>query len=448
MGARTVLIEADRMGGDCLNTGCVPSKSLIAAAASAANIRRARNFGVRSSNPEVDFVGVHRHVRSVIGAIAPHDSEDRFAALGCTVIRGRARFLGPRTVEAAGTTVKARRFVIATGSHPSVPPIPGLDRVPYFTNETLFENTVLPEHLVIIGAGPVGIEMAQAFRRLGAKVSVLDIGPILPKDDPEASDLLRSVLRSEDIGVLEHVRILNVQRLDGTTAVRFQNKGDRQEIACSHLLIAAGRQPTTEGLNLDAAGVRWSHRGIDVNSRMRTRNSRIYAIGDVAGDYQFTHAAAYQAGVVLQNALLRLPAKVDYAALPWVTYTDPEIAQVGMTEQKARETYGEQITVLRTPLSENDRAQAEGMVIGFIKVIAAKRGKILGATIVAPHAGELILPWALAISQKIGLSGLARVIAPYPTLSEITKRAAGSYFTSALFGPWTRRFVRILGWLG
>jgi pyruvate/2-oxoglutarate dehydrogenase complex dihydrolipoamide dehydrogenase (E3) component len=446
MGARTVLIESGRMGGDCLNSGCVPSKSLIAAAEVAQNIRRAAAFGIVAAQPGIDFARVHDHVHEVIGSIAPHDSEERFAGLGCTVIRAQAQFVGPRTVEAGSHVIRARRFVIATGSRASVPPIPGLDKVPYFTNETLFDNQVLPQHLLIIGAGPIGIEMAQAYRRLGARVTVLDLGPMLPRDDPEAVASLRSTLLEEGIGLVERITISTITATGNTIAVALADRSER--IEGTHLLVATGRLPNVEGLGLAAAGVGLTRSGIAVDPRLRTSNRRIYAIGDVVGGYQFTHVAGYHAGVALQNALFRLPAKVNFTALPWVTYTDPELAQVGMTEAQARAAYGQRVTVLRSSFADNDRARTERVTAGFLKVMVGRRGRVLGATLLGRHAGELLLPWVLAISQDIRIGALARVIAPYPTISEISKRVAGSYYTPVLYGARTRWLVRMLGRLG
>ena len=449
LGARTVLIEADRMGGDCLNTGCVPSKSLLASAKIAQGIRGAERFGVTvGKGPIADFPKVHDYVHSVIAGIAPHDSVERFTGLGCTVIKDRASFSDPRTVEAGGKKISARRFVVATGSRAAVPPIPGLQEVPYFTNETIFENKILPEHLVVIGAGPIGCEMAQAHHRLGAKVSVLDIGPMLPKDDPRAVAVVRQRFLEEGIDAFERVKLVRVEkRGTGIAALVAASEGERW-IEGSHLLIATGRRPNVENLGLEAAGVRYSPKGIEVDARLRSSNRKIYAAGDVAGSYQFTHMASYHAGIVLRNALFRLPAKCSTKAFPWVTYTDPELAQVGLTEPEARERYGDGIRVLRTEFAENDRAQTEGTGAGFLHAVLSRRGRAIGATIVGPHAGELVLPWVLAISKGLKMGDLAGLIVPYPTLSEITKRAAGSYFTPALFSLRTRTLVRILGAFG
>jgi pyruvate/2-oxoglutarate dehydrogenase complex dihydrolipoamide dehydrogenase (E3) component len=411
-------------------------------------MRHAGHFGVHGDEPNVDFSGVHRHVHDVIAAIAPHDSVERFTGLGCTVIQARARFIDDRTVEAGEQRIRARRFVVATGSRAGVPPIPGLDRVSFFTNETLFDNTQLPEHLVIIGAGPIGCEMAQAHRRLGARVSLLDLASMLPKDDPELVTVVRDAFLTDGIDLIERVEIRRIESRSGGIAVLAAEGDAERVVEGSHLLIAAGRRPNVEDLGLEAAGVRHGPKGIEVDRRLRTSNRRIYAAGDVAGGHQFTHLAAYHAGIVLRNALFRLPAKVDTRALPWVTYTDPELAHVGLTEAQARDAHGAHVRVLRSEFAENDRARTERTTGGLIKVVVSRRGDVLGATIVGAHAGELILPWALAIGERLKIGALAGVIAPYPTLSEISKRVAGSYYTPTLFGPRTRMLVRLLGWLG
>jgi pyruvate/2-oxoglutarate dehydrogenase complex dihydrolipoamide dehydrogenase (E3) component len=447
MGARTVLIEADKMGGDCLNTGCVPSKAMLAAGHAAQVVRDAGRFGVNGHEPAVDFTKVHDHVHDVIAGIAPHDSEERFRSLGVEVIRARASFTGPDQVTAGDRQVKARRFVIATGSRAMVPPIPGLAELPYFTNETIFENRATPDHLIVVGAGPIGCELAQAHRRLGAAVTVLDMGPLLPKDDPELTDVIRKRLVGEGIVLHERVRVQAVEAAGNGIAALIEDDGEAKRIEGSHVLVAAGRTPGVEGLGLEAAGVAHGRGGIEVDARLRTSNKRIFAIGDVAGGPQFTHVAGYHAGIVIKNALFRWPAKVDYRALPWVTYTDPELAHVGQTEAAAREA-GQAIEVLRWPYRENDRARAERVTEGLIKVVTSKRGHILGASIVGAHAGELIQPWVLAIGRGLKIAAIAEMIAPYPTLGEIGKRAAGSFYTPKLFGPRSRWLVRQLARLG
>ena len=444
MGAEVVLVERGIMGGDCLNFGCVPSKSLLAAARIADLWRRGAGLGIAYARPRIDFAAVADSVQRVIAEIAPNDSAERFEGLGVRVLRAEARFTSPRTVHAGGVEIRPRRFVIATGSQPAVPPIPGLDDVPYLTNETVFANHDLPEHLIVIGGGPIGIEMAQAHRRLGARVTVLDVGPLLPRDDPELSAILAGRLSSEGIVVRPGIEIADIGRTEKTVAVRLAS-GER--ISGSHLLVAAGRRPTIEGLDLAAAGIAATAQGITVDARLRTTNRRVFAIGDVVGGSQFTHVALYHAGIVIRNALFRIPAKVDYRALPWVTYTDPELAQVGLTEAGSRAIEGAP-RVLRWRFAENDRAQTERETEGMVKVVTRGNGHILGASILGAGAGDLILPWALAISQKLKIGALANLIVPYPTRGEASKRAAGSYYTPTLFSARTRRLVRLLARLG
>ena len=444
MGAEVVLVERGIMGGDCLNFGCVPSKSLLAAARIADLWRRGAGLGIAYARPRIDFAAVADSVQRVIAEIAPNDSAERFEGLGVRVLRAEARFTSPRTVHAGGVEIRPRRFVIATGSQPAVPPIPGLDDVPYLTNETVFANHDLPEHLIVIGGGPIGIEMAQAHRRLGARVTVLDVGPLLPRDDPELSAILAGRLSSEGIVVRPGIEIADIGRTEKTVAVRLAS-GER--ISGSHLLVAAGRRPTIEGLDLAAAGIAATAQGITVDAQLRTTNRRVFAIGDVVGGPQFTHVALYHAGIVIRNALFRIPAKVDYRALPWVTYTDPELAQVGLTEAGSRAIEGVP-RVLRWRFAENDRAQTERETEGMVKVVTRGNGHILGASILGAGAGDLILPWALAISQKLKIGALANLIVPYPTRGEASKRAAGSYYTPTLFSARTRRLVRLLARLG
>ncbi|MGH1483202.1 MAG: dihydrolipoyl dehydrogenase family protein [Geminicoccales bacterium] len=448
MGAKTVLIEAAKMGGDCLNYGCVPSKAMIAAGHAGHVMRHAEAFGVKSHEPEVDFKAVHDHVHGVIGAIAPHDSVERFEGLGVTVLQERGRFLSGDEVEAGDTRVKARRFVVATGSSAMVPPIPGLAGVPHDTNETIFDNQVTPSHLIVIGGGPIGSELAQAHRRLGVAVTIVDMGPVLPKDDPEMTAVVRAQLVADGISLKERVKVQKVEAAgSGVIVVVEEADGSVQRIEGSNILVAAGRGANVEGLNLEAASIDYDRQGIKVDNRLRTSNKKIFAIGDVTGGYQFTHVASYHAGIVIQNALFRLPSKVRYDALPWVTFTDPELAHVGLTEAAAREN-GDNIEVLNWSFEENDRAQAERQTEGRVKVIVSKRGKILGATIVSAHAGELILPWCLAINQGMKIKAMTSIIAPYPTLSEVNKRVAGTYFTPKLFSDKTRWLVRFLARFG
>ncbi len=447
MGASTALIERGKMGGDCLNYGCVPSKALLAAGHAAQAVRGGGRFGVRAAAPAIDSGGVYGHVRGTIAAIAPNDSVERFEGLGVTVIQSSARFTGPREIAADGYRITARRIVIATGSSPVVPPVAGLGDVPYLTNETIFDLGQVPAHLIVIGGGPVGIEMAQAHRHLGARVTVVEMFSILASDDPELVDVVRARLAGEGIDLREGVTVARVEKAGNGVAVVIAGNGAEDRVQGSHVLIAAGRRPNVGGLDLEKAGIAYSPAGIQVDARLRTTNRRVFAIGDVAGGYQFTHMAGYHAGIVLRNALFRLPAKVDTHAVPWVTYTAPELAQVGLTEDRARKQAGD-IRVLRWPFAENDRARAERETDGLVKVITTPRGRILGAGIVGAHAGELIHAWVLAIGQKIKIGAVAGMIAPYPTLGEANKRAAGSFYTPALFGERTKRIVRFLSHFG
>lgn len=444
MGARVVLVEKGRMGGDCLNFGCVPSKSLIAAARAAETIRSSGRYGVNGHRPEIDFGKIHDHVHGVIAAIAPNDSVERFEELGVTVIRGTARFTGPTEVEAAGRRIQARRFVIAAGSSPAVPPIPGLDTVPYLTNETIFDLREAPDHLIVIGGGPIGAEMAQAHRRLGVRVTQISRSRFLPKDDPEVVDVVRRRFAVDGVTLLEGAEPKRIEADADGIAVVTEHNGESARIAGSHVLVAAGRSANVGGLNLESAEVDYTPRGVVVDSRLRTSNKRIYAIGDVTGGYQFTHMAGYDAGIVIRNALFMLPAKVDDSAVPWVTYTDPELAHVGLNEADARERHGDRVKTLRWPFSENDRAQTERDTEGMVKVVLGRRGRILGASIVGAGAGDQLGLWSLAISQKLKIGAIAGLILPYPTRSEAAKRAAGAYYTPKLYSGRTRTLVRLL----
>ena len=449
MGAKTILVEGGKMGGDCLNYGCIPSKALIAAAKKAAALYGAEKFGVSGPAPDVDFPAVMDHVAGVIAGIAPHDSVERFESLGVEVLLGYAKFTGPGEIEVGDNRVKARRFVVATGSTATAPPIPGLEEAGYLTNETIFENRVKPDHLIIIGGGPIGLEMAQAHVRLGAKVTVLEAFSAFGRDDPDLSAIVLSHLREEGIDIREGVKISNVSKTaDGLYKINLGDDETVETLTSSHLLVAAGRKANVEGLNLEAANISYSPRGIDVDDRLRSSNKKVFAIGDVAGGYQFTHVAGYHAGIVIRNALFRLPAKVDYAAVPWVTFTDPELANVGLSEAAAREQYGDKIKVLEFSFADIDRARAERQTTGLIKAITTDKGKILGAGIAGPHAGELIHPWGVAITGKLKIGTMASYIAPYPTLGEVSKRAAGSYYTPSLFSARTRKVVKFLSLFG
>ena len=442
MGARVVLVEAAAMGGDCLNTGCVPSKALLAAGKAAQAMRVGAQFGVTPAEPVVDFAAAKDHVQRVIARIAPVDSQERFEALGVHVIRAWGRFVSPTELQAGEDVIVARRFVVATGSHPLVPDVPGLAAVPYLTNETVFALRERPEHLIILGGGPIGMEMAQAHRRLGCAVTVLQRSRVLGRDDPEAAALVLTRLRAEGVVVHEGA---GVTAVSGAVTVTL---ADGRVISGSHLLVASGRVPAIAGLNLNAAGIKTGAKGVVVDARLRTTNRRIYAIGDVAGGLQFTHVAGYQAGIVLRQVVLGLPARMRADHIPWVTYTDPELAQVGPTEAEARARHGAALTVVRADFHHNDRAITEAQDAGFLKVMVVK-GRPVGATAVGHGAGEVITLWALVLSQRLKISAIAGMVAPYPTYGEVSKRAAGAYFTPRLFdSPMIKRVVRaVQRWL-
>ena len=448
MGADTVLLEKGKMGGDCLNYGCVPSKALLAAGHAAQQIRESARFGIDAGPPTVDAKRVFAHVHGAIAAIEPNDSVQRFTGLGVQVIEAAGRFMDPTMLETGGKRIKARRFVIATGSSPFLPPIPGLADVPYHTNETIFYAEQLPEHLIVIGGGPIGIELAQAHRHLGCKVTVLEMFTIMPKDDPELVDVVRRQLVADGLSLREGVTVKRVEKDGDGVCVVLDSEDGEEKVSGSHLLLAAGRRANVDGLDLEAAGVAYTPKGIDVDGRLRTTNKKIFAIGDVAGGLQFTHVAGYHASVVIKNALFRLPAKADHSCVPWVTYTAPELAQVGLSEAQAKDKYGADIRILRWPFHENDRAQAEGKTEGLVKAITTKKGVILGCGIAGPMAGELIQTWVLAMTQKIKIGGVATMIAPYPTFGEVSKRAAGSFFTQSLFSEKTRKIVQFLAKFG
>ena len=444
-GEKVVLFEKGEMGGDCLNYGCVPSKSLIAAAKAAQAQRNSAHFGVAAVEPKVDFAKAMDYVQSVINTIAPIDSQERFEKLGVTVVRAHAKFINANEVEADGKIYTARKFVIATGSRAGVPPILGLSNVAYLTNESVFKNRVLPKHLIVIGGGPIGLEMAQSHRRLGSEVTVLEAFQPLAKDDPELTSIVLDGLKAEGIDIRAQVAIAEVKKTKSGLDVVLK---DGSVVSGSHLLIAAGRVPNIENLNLEAAGVEYTKRGVTVDQGLRTKNRKIYAAGDVAGGLQFTHVAGYHAGLIIRNALFKLPIKNRNDIIPWVTYTDPELAHVGLTEADARKMLGDNVKVLRWHFAENDRAQAEGKTKGLIKVVVGKRGRILGASIVGPQAGELIAAWVLAVSQGLKISAFANVVLPYPTLSEIGKRAAITNYAGLAQKPWLRRalgFLKLLG---
>ncbi len=420
-GRSVILFERGEMGGDCLNTGCVPSKALIAKA-KIAHIRHA-------AGDKVDFKKSYQqallHVHEVIAGIAPLDSVERFQSLGVTVVQAEARFQDAHTLVAAGTSYNAKRIVIATGSRAALPPVPGLRDVPHFTNELIFENKTLPRHLIILGGGPIGIEMAQAHRRLGAEVTVIEAFKALGREDPELAQVALAALAAEGVRLLDETKVVSAAHKAGKIMLETDKHG---RIDGSHLLVAAGRIANLEGLGLEAAGVVATTKGVTVDAAMRTSKSHIYAIGDVAGGLQFTHVANYHAGLVIRHALFRLAGKFRPEAMPRVTYCDPEIAAVGLSEAEAKEKHGAAVTVLRWPFHENDRARTEGRTEGLVKVITGKGGRILGVGIVGAGAGDLLQAWSLAIGKGLKISDMAQAVIAYPTRGETGKRAAMTYY--------------------
>ena len=448
MGANVVLFEGAEMGGDCLNSGCVPSKALLAAGKAAHHAHGNKAMGVTGAAPKVDFKKVKEHVQEVIDTIAPHDSVKRFTGLGVNVIEERAAFAGPRLVRSKNFEVRAKYFVVATGSRAMVPPIEGLDKVPFHTNETIFKDTTKPEHLVVIGGGPIGIEMAQAHARLGCKVTVVEAFAILGRDDHDLAAILKERLADEGITLIERVGVSSVSGTKGTAKKPGKvtvKLADGKSISASHILVAAGRRPNIDDLGLEEAGIKTQRSGIVTDKRLRSSDKRVFAIGDVAGRAQFTHIAGYHASIVIKNILFKIPSKVDDSMIPWVTYTDPELAHVGLTQGQAAEMWGaKNIRTQSVDLSGIDRAVAERRTEGKVKVVKHKNGNVLGATILAPHAGEMILAWAHVIASRRKIGSMATVIAPYPTYGDASKRAAGQFFTESLFSDRTKSIVRKL----
>jgi pyruvate/2-oxoglutarate dehydrogenase complex dihydrolipoamide dehydrogenase (E3) component len=447
MGVPVALVERGRTGGQCLN-GSVPLKALLAAAERANAVRSGARFGVKTVRSGIDFTGVMAHVRQAVDAMAPQLASERFVGLGVRVIAGVARFTDANTVEAGGATIKARRFVIATGSLPIVPAIPGLAEAPYLLPQTVFDLADCPRRLIIIGAGGIGLEIAQAFRRLGSEVTVLEAATPLKGEDRECAAVVLDALGREGIRLLSGIRIAQVRRSLARIQVVIakaegSGSGGDETIEGTHLLVAAGRRPNIEELNLDAAGLRHQPHGIVVDKYLRTSNKKVYAIGDVVGGSKYAHVACHHARLVVRNALFRHKVAVDRRAIPSVIYTDPELAQIGFLEDEARKFAGA-IRILRWPYMENDRAVAAGATDGHIKVITDRRGDILGVTIVGAAASENIAIWSLAVGQKLKIGALAGLIAPLPTFAEVGKRAAITYFMQGLTSS---RLRRIIGWL-
>ncbi len=444
LGLKVVLFEKHEMGGDCLNYGCVPSKALLAAAKAAQSAREAAKYGVDVSSPRTDWEAVKAHVRHAIEAIAPVDSQERFEGLGVTVIREAARFIDPRTIGSDSVRVKARRIIVATGSTAFIPPIPGLKDAPFITNETIFSLPEFPSHLVILGGGPIGLEMAQAFRRLGAKVTVIEMGRALARADAAHAAIAVEALREEGITILEHHKATRISSEPGRITVTAEAGGAETQIAGSHLLVAVGRRAVLNGLDLDAGGVAHDPNGLIVGNSLRSKsNPRVWALGDTAGQGQFTHLAGWHASVFIRRALFKQRTTASSLPVPSVTYTSPEVAQLALTEAEARQNYPAGVTTTAFPFHENDRAIAEGKTLGEAKLILHK-GKLIGASIVGEGAGDILQLVSVAMSNGLKLTALTNFISPYPTRAEVVKRAASAHFTPAVFGKPARTLVSLL----
>ncbi|WP_084398006.1 dihydrolipoyl dehydrogenase family protein [Henriciella aquimarina] len=444
LGLDVVLFEKGEMGGDCLNTGCVPSKALLTAAKYAAAARESEAYGVTSGEPKTNWTKVQAHIRKAIDTIAPVDSQERFEGLGVTVIREHAHFTNPRTVASDSVIVSAKRVAIATGSKAAIPPVPGIETVDYLTNETIFDLPELPDHLVILGAGPIGMEMAQAFRRLGSNVTVIEMGRALARSDESHAAIAARALKQEGVTLLDHHKAAGISTEGGLICVEAEGPDGTQTVRGTHLLVAAGRTPLTDGLALDAGEVDHDQYGIKVSDKLRSiSNKHVWALGDVAGKGQFTHLAGWHASVLVRRAFFKQGSTSSSLPLPSVTYTSPEVAQVGLTEQEARDKHGEKVQVTRFGFDENDRAIAEGKTDGECKLILHK-GKLVGASIVGEGAGDIIQLVGYAMSNGMKLTSLTNFISPYPTRTEVVKRAASAHFSDAVFGKPAKMLVSLL----
>jgi len=448
LGARVALVERRLMGGDCLNFGCVPSKAILRAAHVAALVREAEGYGVAVDGPpRVDFAAVMARMRRLRAALSPTDSASRFRGLGVDVYFGDARFAGPDTVLVEGRQLRFSRAVIATGSHAATLPVPGLDATGFLTNETVFSLTDLPRRLLVIGAGPIGCELAQAFRRLGSEVAIVSLDPrLLPREDPDAAAILTSRFEREQIGLHLGARLVRVEAGREGKVIVFDRGRGEERVAGDVILLAVGRVPDVEGFGLEAAGVRHERAGVIVDDRLRTTNRRIYAAGDVCSSYKFTHAADATARIVIENALFFGRKTASALVIPWCTYTDPEIAHVGWTEAEARER-GQDVATFTVPLAEVDRAVLEGGTEGFARLhLERRRGRILGATLVARHAGETIGEVVLAMTAGLGIDALGRTIHPYPTVADALRRTADAQRRTRLTPRVRRLFERYFRW--
>ncbi|MBI3960007.1 MAG: mercuric reductase [Chloroflexi bacterium] len=449
MGARVALIERDILGGDCLNTGCVPSKTLIRSARVMGEMARAERYGIHlDSPPRVDFAAVMRRVRRVRAHLSKHDSAQRFTDLGIDVFFGAAQFTGPNYLEVDGQKLRFTKAIIATGSRAAKLPIEGLAEAGYLTNETVFQLTEQPRRLAIIGAGPIGCELAQTFQRLGTQVTLLEVAPqILIREDKDAAQIVADSLAKDGVAMLLDVKIQKVRAVSGVKCLLYEQNGEVHEVEVDEILLGAGRTPNVDSLNLEAAGVEYTRKGVVVDDTLQTTNSDMYAAGDVALKYQFTHTADASARIVLQNALFPGPKKkFSDLVIPWATFTDPEIAHVGLYAHEA-EGKGIEIDTYCVQLDESDRALADGEIEGFVKVHTQKGGdKIVGATIVAPHAGEIISELTLAMTHNLGLKAIVDTIHPYPTVAGSIRRVGDLYNRTRLTPTVGKLFSAWFNW--
>jgi pyruvate/2-oxoglutarate dehydrogenase complex dihydrolipoamide dehydrogenase (E3) component len=446
LGAKTLLVEKEEaLGGDCLHFGCVPSKTLIRTARAYHDIKNAVRFGLPETDVQpVDFQKIAERIRSVINTIQKHDSVERFCGLGAQVEFGQAEFIDEHSIRLNGKTYSAKTWAIATGSSPAIPPFAGIDQVSYLTNKEIFSLEKLPTSMIVLGGGPIAMEMAQAFCRLGTKISVIQrSGQILSKEDKDMADTVMTVMQNEGVTFHLGTSVTDINEKNGMKQVSFTDKnGDKLTIKGETLLVAMGRSPNANSLGLDKIGVNFSNKGIDVDNRLRTNHKHIYAAGDITGRFQFTHAAGYEGGIVISNAIFHLPRKTDYTYLPWCTYTGPELASIGLNEKNAADK-GIKYSVWTEEFKNNDRSLAEGEELGKIKMLLDKKEKPIGVQILGPHAGDLLNEWVAVLNGKMKLSTLAAAVHPYPALGEINKRVAGSFLSGKIFSDTVKKGLKL-----
>ena len=444
-GAGVLIVEKERvLGGDCLHYGCVPSKALIRTAKVYHLMRNGQRFGLpKVASQPPDFRQVAARIRSVIDTIQRHDSEERFCSLGAKVEFGRPTFVDDHSIRLEGKSYSARSWVISTGSSAAIPPIGGLADTPHITNREVFSLEELPESMAIIGGGPIGIELAQAFTRLGTKVSIVEFLPqILSADDPDMTDMVMEVLKAEGVEFHPGCAVESVRDLGNEREVTFRKGDEKGVVRAKTILVATGRRPNLEGLGLQDAGVAMTGKGLLLDDRLRTSRRSIYGAGDVTGTYPFTHAAGHEGAIVLSNAIFHFPRKIDYRLIPWVTYTDPELASIGMNEKSAKAA-GVRCSVWTEPFALNDRSLAEGEATGKIKMLLDEKERPIGIQIFGPHAGDLLCEWVAVMNGRVKLSALVSAVHPYPTLGEINKKVAGNFLATKIFSEKVRKTLKL-----